>query len=118
QLQPADSLLAPLDQVYPFSYDQLLAGETDIPVVQETATPVAEQEAKIGREEKPEDPLVERHEASDVPQHRPAAGIKAIDPALAWAKFESEEYGFMKGNAGRLSESVGLNQKFMFTKVL
>lgn len=42
----------------------------------------------------------------------------AIDPLQAWAKFETEEYSIMKGTIKDLSESVGLNQRFMFTKEL
>lgn len=42
----------------------------------------------------------------------------AIDPLQAWAKFETEEYSIMKGTIKDLSESVGLNQRFMFTKDL
>lgn len=43
---------------------------------------------------------------------------KAIDPLQAWAKFESEQYSIMKGTISELSESVGINQRFMFTKEL
>src|SRR5690606_25784759 len=59
-----------------------------------------------------------REEFSVPGAHKAAEGAQAIDPALAWAKFESEEYGYMKGSVKDLSESVGLNQKFMFTRVL
>jgi len=119
QLQAPESLLAPLDQVFPFHYDQLLVEvEAPAPSDQEKETLVAEQQKEIDVEEKPEQPAVQPHAASEVTEHRAAEGAKAIDPALAWAKFESEEYGYMKGNVGRLSESIGLNQKFMFTKVL
>jgi len=41
-----------------------------------------------------------------------------IDPAKVWARFETEQYSIMKGSIKELSESVGLNQRFMFTKDL
>ncbi|MCH7403717.1 hypothetical protein ACFOUP_03665 [Belliella kenyensis] len=43
---------------------------------------------------------------------------KAIDPLQTWARFESEQYSIMKGTIHELSESVGINQRFMFTKEL
>jgi hypothetical protein len=119
QLEPATSLLAPLDQVHPLQFDQLtLQEEAVAPTVEEEEPFIAtqqEEEEPVTNEEAPA--LVQEAPAS-APQHQPAEGGKAIDPALAWAKFESEEYGYMKGSIGRLSESVALNQKFMFTKVL
>ncbi len=116
QLQPAQALLTSLDQVYPLQYDLLWAEEEAPPLVQETETPAAEHGAVAGGESAEEPPV--NHPVAEVPQHRPTAVAKAIDPALAWAKFESEEYGYMKGAVGRLNESIGLNQKFMFAKVL
>lgn len=110
QLDPADSLLSPLDQVLPINYEELFISE-NIPA-EEPKAPERElvQEA--------EEEQIEKDEFPDKPQHQPAEGSKAIDPALAWAKFESEEYSYMKGSIGDLSENVGINQRFMFTKVL
>lgn len=42
----------------------------------------------------------------------------SIDPLEAWARFENEEYSIMKGTIKELSESLGINQKIMFTKEL
>ncbi|WP_373522489.1 hypothetical protein [Aquiflexum sp.] len=47
-----------------------------------------------------------------------ATSANEIDPLQTWAKFETEEYSIMKGTIKELSESVGLNQRFMFTKEL
>lgn len=47
-----------------------------------------------------------------------ANASQAIDPLQAWARFETEEYSIMKGTIKELSESIGLNQRFMFTKEL
>jgi hypothetical protein len=43
---------------------------------------------------------------------------QGIDPAKVWARFENEQYSIMKGSIKELSESIGLNQRFMFTKDL
>ena len=126
QLEPASSLLVSMDQVYPLQYDQLIPKTdapdraADVPVSQvPEEEPVLVEEQEVAEiEAKSEELSQEPEETSGTTQHRPAVGSKAIDPALAWAKFESEEYSYMKGSVGRLSESVALNQKFMFTKVL
>lgn len=41
-----------------------------------------------------------------------------IDPALAWARFESEEHAYMKGSIRHLREGMGINQRIMFTRRL
>ncbi|MCS4433940.1 hypothetical protein [Aquiflexum gelatinilyticum] len=43
---------------------------------------------------------------------------QGIDPSKVWARFENEQYSIMKGSIKELSESIGLNQRFMFTKDL
>ncbi|WP_035807169.1 hypothetical protein [Lunatimonas lonarensis] len=47
-----------------------------------------------------------------------ALGQERIDPALAWARFERESYGLIKGSVRKLSEDIGINQRFMFTRKL
>jgi hypothetical protein len=120
QLEPARNLLAPFDQVHPLQFDQLTAREEAPASVTEEEelliTELQEEEQLATDEEVPS--LSQEEHPVPIPQHRSAEGSKAIDPALAWAKFESEEYGYLKGSIGRLSESVALNQKIMFTKVL
>ena len=68
----------------------------------------------IGNEE--EDYIIEK--SSSFKKGIAASNANAIDPLQAWAKFETEEYSIMKGTIKELSESVGLNQRFMFTKEL
>ncbi len=68
-------------------------------------------------EEKPESQQ-DAPTAAPSNKYRVATGSKAIDPLMAWNRFESEEYTIMKGSIGKLSESVGINQRFMFTKEL
>ncbi|MCH7413361.1 hypothetical protein MM213_07695 [Belliella sp. R4-6] len=64
----------------------------------------------------------ERFEEESIPnipsQYKVASAAKLIDPLQAWEKFESEQYSVMKGSVGELSENVGINQRFMFTKEL
>lgn len=112
ELEPASSLLSPLDQVTVINYNELFVGEEKPLPPGEEEIPVLK---KVEETEKRQDL---NEEQPDPPQHQAAEGGQAIDPALAWAKFESEEYGYMKGNLGELSQSVDINQKFMFTKVL
>jgi hypothetical protein len=87
--------------------------------LQETST----QSFVIDESEKPEEFVNEDDEffiekASSFKQGIAATTANAIDPLQAWAKFETEEYSIMKGTIKELSESVGLNQRFMFTKEL
>jgi hypothetical protein len=110
QLKSAASLLEPLGQVHPLNFEELFIEESaPVPEEKEVPAPV-EVRAEEGEKSKPK--------FMDQPQHRAAEGSKAIDPALAWAKFESEQYSYMKGSVGDLTEHVGINQRFMFTKVL
>ncbi|HLT08523.1 MAG TPA: hypothetical protein VK014_13415 [Cyclobacteriaceae bacterium] len=119
QLEPASSLLRSLDQIAPLDYEQLTALEDTMESAAVTEVPQVDEQPQQAVETVPEERIMEQEVTpQEVTQHRPAQGAKAIDPALAWAKFESEEYGYMKGSIGRLTESVALNQKFMFTKVL
>lgn len=113
QLEPASVLLSSLDQDQTIRYNELF--------VEEEPVPQLEEDIITDKEEKPittAPELSNTEEQPSPPQHQAAKGSNAIDPALAWAKFESEQYGYMKENIGNLSENVGLNQRFMFTKVL
>lgn len=110
--QPVD-LLVRLNQIEEIRYEELLVsptetGETEPDIVDEPDEPIvtaASQKIDAGV-----DPIHSPEQSSEL--------TKAIDPALAWAKFEMEEYSYMKGSLGSLAESVGINQKIMFTKVL
>ncbi len=113
QLEPASALLSSLDQDQTIRYNDLFVEEEKpSPQVEEENIPVKEEPVKT------EPVLNQTEEQPILPQHQAATGSNAIDPALAWAKFESEHHGYMKENSGNLSENVGLNQRFMFTKVL
>jgi hypothetical protein len=57
----------------------------------------------------------------DLPLERkfkPVATENGIDAIETWKRLENEQYSVMKGTIKDLSESVGLNQRFMFTKEL
>ncbi|WP_291780251.1 hypothetical protein [Cecembia sp.] len=60
----------------------------------------------------------EKSSVEKASNHKIKDGEKALDPLQVWSKFEMEEYSIMKGSIKDLSESVGINQKFMFTRAL
>jgi hypothetical protein len=63
----------------------------------------------------------EEHVLENVPAEKLYKTIRpdqGIDPAKVWIRFESEQYSIMKGGIKDLTESVNLNQRFMFTKDL
>src|SRR5690606_31044430 len=112
QLESPLNLLSPLEQIQPIDYEELLSLDTHQGGSAGEQKPAVEDEVEREEQENLMEDLPEQS------QHKAAEGAQAIDPALAWAKFESEEYGYMKGSLKNLSESVGINQKFMFTRVL
>ncbi|WP_162343580.1 hypothetical protein [Cyclobacterium salsum] len=70
-----------------------------------------------------QEPVEDNLEAAPPPDE--AAGEAAsderelsIDPALAWARFESEEHAYMKGSIEHIRDGMGINQRIMFTKRL
>src|SRR5690606_12545537 len=96
--------------VHPIDYKELLHSD-------EQEEPTREQEVEMDNEAEDQPGNVTDQSATRV-EPQATEGGQAIDPALAWAKFESEEYGYMKGSVSSVTESVGINQKIMFTKVL
>ncbi|HSJ68043.1 MAG TPA: hypothetical protein VK921_10230 [Anditalea sp.] len=123
-LEHYEKLLGPLHHIQKIDYAQLVdqkdnttAQEESVPTPistsELTSTPPKEEQSKENIE-----PIHKPNEGSTNSHHKPASPVNAIDPALAWARFESEEYSIMKGSVGDLSESVGINQRFMFTREL
>jgi len=125
-LEHFENLLEPLHKVQKIDYTQLVElnsptsisskeepKQSPISTTELTSTPPKD-EAPTAQAESIHIPS----ETASKPQHKPASSGRAIDPALAWARFESEEYSIMKGSVGDLSESVGINQRFMFTREL
>jgi len=127
-LEAFESLLKPLDEIQKIDYSRLVeqkeqshqeeiskptsTGGGAISTTELTSTPPKDE---VKSEESTPAIQVSTEPQS---QHKSAPAGKAIDPALAWARFESEEYSIMKGSVGDLSESVGINQRFMFTREL
>lgn len=113
-LESAESLLKPLHEQLPIDWDQLWQNKTVAP------WEVNKKEPSPDVEENP----LEEEQAEDVPSAKEGLDeplddtVTEIDPALAWARFESEEYTYMKGSIGHLREGMGINQRIMFTKRL
>ncbi|WP_215225904.1 hypothetical protein [Echinicola shivajiensis] len=123
ELTPAKELLGSLSQVLPINWEELLPSievfekvneeDADIPdeaMIEDKET--KEEEPKIQEEEREEAPVFEEKEVSV------SSAEGNIDPALAWAKFESEQSGLLKGPIDSLEDGVAINQRFMFTKKL
>jgi hypothetical protein len=139
-LQDADTLLQSLNQVLTLDMSQLMV--EDIQQLKETPpphhpqVPVEQEEEKqeVSAEqinfeepvaqEKKQDPIISELEEVTLSVTRSssfsvaALGSKAIDPLEAWSRFESEQYSIMKGSIHSLTDSIGINQRFMFTKEL
>ena len=135
QLEPAEKLLETMHAVNPIDWSRLFESDMqentqaseaqDQPSAESPRVETAAEESAIAAEEKkPEQETPqksetkEKHPVSPAANYRMAPVDKALDPLQIWSKFESEEYSIMKGSIKELSESIGLNQKFMFTKVL
>lgn len=121
KLQSAEELLSELKGILHLDFDILveLAPEPET-VPEEQSNIVGEQEIQIKEEVsiKEEEILIAGEGEDDPKVYKVSDLSKAIDPLQAWAKFESEQYSVMKGTVAELSESIGINQRFMFTKEL
>lgn len=131
QLDDAVELLQPLEGLVPIDWENLLLENSDQTQVKEEEIP-SHREDKLLHEEdnrlseeagnslKDAEDVIDKEEngtetENDQLQEK---GEGTIDPALAWARFESEEYSFMKGSIHNLQEDLGINQRYMFTKNL
>jgi hypothetical protein len=124
-LEHFEKLLEPLHNIKKIDYTQLVDQNSGISYEEESkqAPPISTTglTSTPPKNEAPTEniePIRQSYEPPAQSQHQPATSGKAIDPALAWARFESEEYSIIKGSIGDLSESVGINQRFMFTREL
>ncbi len=139
-LQDADTLLQSLNQVLELDMSKLMVediqqpSETPPPHHPQVPVEAKEDPKEICAEQVPveepitqvetETPLVPELEEVEFNQEQiksftPASlGSKAIDPLEAWSRFESEQYSIMKGSINSLTDSIGINQRFMFTKEL
>ncbi|HSI77638.1 MAG TPA: hypothetical protein VK957_17195 [Lunatimonas sp.] len=116
KLEPADQLLQPLQNVYPLQMEKLFSRSQEKEEIQEEKV-----EAPVYRP-LPELKIASTPEVKTPVYEETARSIRsennAIDPALAWERFEQDEYGFVRGSVRKLSEDIGINQRFMFTRKL
>ncbi|WP_143962548.1 hypothetical protein [Litoribacter populi] len=128
-LDNPEILLKPLNQIHQLELIQLFEDKSDTPSTVEPTpkpepTPETSQKEKVAKEEISTSKQTETKETQpskaepQVQEPTFRDRDKAIDPALAWAKFESETYSYMKGSIDTLTDGLALNQKFMFTREL
>lgn len=89
--------------------------------LEETSAPLPIRKPVSGQEPEMEDGVLVEDDLKDLPSERkfkPVNIENRIDPLEAWNRLENEQYSVMKGTIKDLAESVGLNQRFMFTKEL
>lgn len=137
QLTPAEALLKSLSEILPIDFDQLIVEpkEEDPVEPKDLPQPTSEVVVEVKRSTM-FTPIIETRK---VESSTSAAEVKTtpireeegvvqktatpilsgkLDPHRIWSRYESEEYTIMKGTIKELTESVGINQRFMFTKEL
>lgn len=119
----ADTLVFDLEEYWGQSTDLEEAEEVNVPEFEaEEESPQFELEEEVEEQDVliqlPEESLQTLHpEKSEAIASTSATG-KGLDAAHLQALFASESYKGMKGILGELTESLSLNQRFMFTKEL
>ncbi|TDQ13780.1 hypothetical protein DFQ04_3504 [Algoriphagus boseongensis] len=124
-LESVNLLLATLGDVKAFDLDQYITGGSGTqasPVVEENKVTeasffesVEEETVEVSAPEPQVVPEVRAERPAPAP---PAMGNGRLDAGKLKAHFSAESYKGMKGILGELSESLALNQRFMFTKEL
>lgn len=129
-LESVNLLLATFGDIKPFDLDAYLVQEEPIPTSPPASEVSKEQESKSSffdevENEAPVTSITPRPVAQPEPepistvQSGYTNGVKgSLDPFNLKAKFETLSYKGMKGIMGELSESLAINQRFMFTKEL
>ena len=119
----ADTLVFDLEEYWGQSTDLEESEEVNVPEFEaEEESPQFELEEEVEEQDVliqlPEESLQTLHpEKSEAIASTSATG-KGLDAAHLKALFASESYKGMKGILGELTESLSLNQRFMFTKEL
>lgn len=121
KLQSAVELLSELKGILHLDFDilfELIPEPETVP--DEQSNIVGKQEMQIKEEvATKEEEVLFVEKGKDAPKvYKIANASQAIDHLQVWTKFESEQYSIMKGTVAELSESIGINQRFMFTKEL
>ncbi|GGF34080.1 hypothetical protein [Echinicola rosea] len=114
-LESPKALLEGLSQILPIDWGQL------VPEEEEPKNSESTGEGQPQEEE--EENQAEMNRVDGKAEAVPAEGSLAaqeggIDPALAWARFEAEQSGVLKGPIASMDEGLAINQRFMFTKKL
>lgn len=117
ELEAPKTLLENVHQVLPIDWNQLILAEPDQEPTKAEDTPAEETGAVAEPPTPVENPAKDLFSPSQKPS-TPYGTEKAIDPALAWASFEAEQSGLLKGPIDSLDQGVAINQRFMFTKKL
>ena len=128
-LESENLLLATLGDVKAFNLDAYLEKENEPTFSTPETKPVQETSSSFFdqmEEEKPvernvEEPKVEepvyKEPVYAEPVSKPSNGAD-LNPSTLKSRFASQSYKGMKGVIGELSESLAINQRFMFTKEL
>lgn len=130
-LDSPKELLASLADTLVFDLEEYWGQSTDLEESEEVNVPEFEAEEEslqfeLGEEVEEQDVLIQLPEESLQTLHpekseaiaSTSATGKGLDAAHLQALFASESYKGMKGILGELTESLSLNQRFMFTKEL
>jgi hypothetical protein len=131
KLEPGEKLLTSLNEVISLDFHVLtqktspeknvesISGKTDKGSEEDFKSIIGDPDQYLVQDDIPTKPIEKA--PNGIPKERvsrPAIGEKAIDPVQIWDNFEAEGYSIMKGTVKDLAESVGINQKIMFTKAL
>jgi hypothetical protein len=129
-------LLASLGDTLVFDLEEYLGQSTGLEETEEATVPEfedeeespgfePEEEVEVGEEELEEELIQLTEESIPTPQPEKSEAIastsdtgKGLDAAHLQSLFASESYRGMKGILGELTDSLALNQRFMFTKEL
>lgn len=129
-------LLASLTDTLVFDLEEYWGQSNDLEETEEAAVPEfeaeeesplfeLEEEMEVEEEEEEEDLIQLPEESNPTPQPEKSEAIastsatgKSLDAAQLQSLFASESYRGMKGILGELTDSLALNQRFMFTREL
>ena len=123
-----DTLVFDLEEYWGQSNDLEETEEATVPEFEaEEESPLfeLEEEMEVEEEEEEEDLIQLPEESNPTPQPEKSEAIastsatgKSLDAAHLQSLFASESYRGMKGILGELTDSLALNQRFMFTREL
>lgn len=129
-LESVNLLLATFGEISPFNLDAYLEQDVDekrpSESLSESETKASffeqiEEKTTSSQKEVSESVVVEKEQVQTAVETPPIKSFNTsgeLDSKGLKAKFAAETYKGMKGPIGELSESLAINQRFMFTKVL